>query len=121
MLSAVTTTRRSEIDWLYRGVGRFFPEAWDRFRKTAGIDAAGGVVGRYAEMVESPDPAVRDAAVQAWCAWEDAVLSTETIGPAKLYGDRPDGAKVALVRICARYFSNAAWLTEGALIDRAHT
>lgn len=25
-ISAVTTTRRSEIDWLYRGAGRFFPE-----------------------------------------------------------------------------------------------
>jgi proline iminopeptidase len=29
MLSAITTTRRSEIDWLYRGVGRFFPEERD--------------------------------------------------------------------------------------------
>ena len=27
LLVAVTSTRRSEIDWLYRGVGRFFPEA----------------------------------------------------------------------------------------------
>jgi len=24
----VTMCRRSEIDWLYRGVGRFFPEEW---------------------------------------------------------------------------------------------
>ena len=23
--------RRSEIDWLYRGVARFFPEEWERF------------------------------------------------------------------------------------------
>ena len=27
VIPAVTTTRRSEVDWLYRGVGRFFPEA----------------------------------------------------------------------------------------------
>ena len=32
MLSAISTTRRSEIDWLYRGAGRFFPEEWERFR-----------------------------------------------------------------------------------------
>jgi proline iminopeptidase len=31
VISAVTTTRRSEIEWLYRGVGRFFPEQWERF------------------------------------------------------------------------------------------
>jgi proline iminopeptidase len=32
VIASVTMTRRSEIDWLYRGVGRFFPEAWERFR-----------------------------------------------------------------------------------------
>ena len=32
MLNAISTTRRSELDWLYRGVGRFFPEEWERFR-----------------------------------------------------------------------------------------
>ena len=25
-------TRRTETDWLYQGAGRFYPEAWDRFR-----------------------------------------------------------------------------------------
>ena len=32
VLVDVTTSRRAEIDWLYRGVGRFFPEQWRRFR-----------------------------------------------------------------------------------------
>jgi proline iminopeptidase len=56
VLSAISTTRRSEIDWLYRGVGRFFPEKWDRFR---------------------------------------------------------------FARLCAHYFSHAAWLEEGAVIRDA--
>ncbi len=38
VLSAISTTRRSELDWLYRGVGRFFPEEWERFRDGAGTD-----------------------------------------------------------------------------------
>lgn len=117
VLSAVTSTRRSEIDWLYRGVGRFFPEAWERFRATAGIEPAADIIARYAAMVEDPDPTVRAAAVAAWCEWEDSVLSGETGGASKPYGDRSDDAKVALVRICARYFSNGAWLPEGGLID----
>ena len=33
VLLGVTMTRRSDIDWLYRGVGRFFPADWDRFRR----------------------------------------------------------------------------------------
>ena len=38
VIPGVTTTRRSEIDWLYRGVGRFFPAEWERFR--AGVPEA---------------------------------------------------------------------------------
>jgi pimeloyl-ACP methyl ester carboxylesterase len=34
-LASITTGRRSELDWLYRGVGRVFPEAWARFRVCA--------------------------------------------------------------------------------------
>lgn len=119
VLSAVTSTRRAEIDWLYRGVGRIFPEAWDRFRSAAGVEIDGDVVGAYAELVESPDPATRELAVTQWCAWEDAVLSGETSGRSQPYGHQPNSAKVALVRICARYFRHGAWLEEGQLINRA--
>ena len=31
ILVSVTTTRRSEIEWLYHGVGRFFPVQWRAF------------------------------------------------------------------------------------------
>ena len=50
----VTMTRRSEIDWLYRGVGRFFPEAWERFR--GGLpeaDRDGDLVAAYARLMEA--------------------------------------------------------------------
>ena len=32
VLGGVTTTRRTEIDWLYRGVAPLFPTQWARFR-----------------------------------------------------------------------------------------
>ncbi|GGZ17512.1 prolyl aminopeptidase [Streptomyces nitrosporeus] len=121
VIPAVTTTRRSETDWLYRGAGRFFPEAWDRFR--AGVPEAEGprdLVAAYARRMESPDPEVRARATADWCAWEDAVLSLETsTGPAP-YTGRPAPARQAFVRICAHYFSHAAWLEEGQLIRDAH-
>ncbi|CAM5547272.1 alpha/beta fold hydrolase [Streptomyces narbonensis] len=50
VLAAVTTTRRSEIAWLYEGAGRFFPEAHERFR--AGAGAAGDPTGAGT----APDP-----------------------------------------------------------------
>ncbi|GAA2479226.1 prolyl aminopeptidase [Streptomyces thermolineatus] len=120
VVSGVTTTRRSEIDWLYRGVGRFFPEEWERF--LAGVPGTlrdGDVVGAYARLTEHPDAAVRDRATADWCAWEDAVLSGETKGASNPFGDRPTADRLALVRICARYFSHGAWLEEGALLRDA--
>ena len=49
VIAAVTTTRRSEIDWLYRGVGRFFPEQWERFLDGApGTPRDGDIVAAYA-------------------------------------------------------------------------
>ncbi|TDB78065.1 prolyl aminopeptidase [Micromonospora sp. KC723] len=117
VIAAVTSTRRSEIDWLYRGVGRFFPQQWERFLAGAGVDRHGDVVGAYARLLADPDPAVRDRAVRDWCAWEDAVVSAE--GGGTPYGDRPSPARTALARICAHYFSHGAWLAEGTLIRDA--
>ncbi|MGK5629535.1 prolyl aminopeptidase [Streptomyces sp. URMC 123] len=120
VIASVTTTRRSEIDWLYRGAGRFFPEQWERFLAGApGTPRDGDIVGAYARLVEHPDAAVREKATEDWCAWEDAVLSGETKGASRPYGGRPEADRLALVRICAHYFSHGAWLEEGALLRNA--
>ena len=113
-------TRRSEIDWLYRGVGRFFPEAWERFR--GGLpeaDRDGDLVAAYARLMEAPDADVRSKAVADWLAWEDAVISQEPHGTPNAYSSRPPAAQIAFVRICAQYFSHGAWLEEGALLREA--
>ncbi|MFD3610352.1 prolyl aminopeptidase [Streptomyces atroolivaceus] len=120
VISAVTTTRRSEIDWLYRGAGQIFPEAWDLFR--AGVPEArgpGDLVAAYARRTESPDPDVRARATADWCAWEDAVLSMEAGAGPSPYSGRPGRDQLAFVRICAHYFSHGAWLEEGQLIRDA--
>src|SRR5205807_7878262 len=93
VISSVTTPRRSEIDWLYRGVGRFFPEEWQRFR--AGVpeaDRDGDLVAAYARLMEHPDPDVRARAVEAWSAWEDAVVSLEPHATPNAHSDRPPAA-----------------------------
>ncbi|MGW1180379.1 prolyl aminopeptidase [Streptomyces drozdowiczii] len=122
VIPAVTTTRRSETDWLYRGAGRFFPEAWDRFRAgvpEAASDATPDVLAAYARRTTDPDPEVRARATAGWCAWEDAVLSQEAYTGPPPYSGRPGRAQRALVRICAHYFSRGAWLEEGQLIRDA--
>ncbi|MEU9980294.1 prolyl aminopeptidase [Streptomyces sp. NPDC050856] len=123
VISAVTTTRRSEIAWLYGGAARFFPEAWERFREGAGPGAGSDLIAAYARLTAHPDPAVRERAAADWCAWEDAVVSMETDGSGGAgtpYGGRPGAARLALARICAHYFAHGAWLEEGALLRDAH-
>lgn len=117
VLLGVTTSRRSEIDWLYRGVGRFFPEEWERFR--AGVPDDDLLAG-YARRMEDPDADVRAKAATEWLAWEDAVISLEPNGRPNAYSDKPPDAQLAFVRICAHYFSHGAWLEEGALLRDAY-
>ncbi len=121
MLSAISTTRRSEIDWLYRGVARFFPEEWERF--AAGAAVAGGdgnLLAAYARLMEDPDPLVRSRAAGSWRTWEDVVLSLEPSAPPAARGDQPDRDVLAFTRICAHYYSHAAWLADDAVIRDAH-
>jgi proline iminopeptidase len=121
VIPSVTTCRRSEIDWLYRGVGRFFPEAWERFR--AGVPDAvrdGDLLAAYTRLMESSNAGVRNKAAADWLAWEDAVISQEPHGTPNAYSDRPPAAQLAFVRICAHYYSHGAWLEEGVLLRDAH-
>jgi proline iminopeptidase len=120
VLLGVTTTRPSETDWLYRGVGRFFPQAWARFREGAPEgERDGDLVSAYARLLESPDPAVRSKAAWDWLAWEDAVISLEENGSPGAYSDRAPDDALAFVRICSHYFSHDAWLEDGELIRNA--
>jgi proline iminopeptidase len=129
LMLAVTASRRLELDWLYRGAGRLFPEAWARFRDFAG--AAGyrlptdaeppieGLLMAYSLMMEDPDPGLRERAAAEWVAWEDAVISMERNGQPGLYSSRVDAARLAFVRICSHYFARDGFLEDGVLIREA--
>ncbi|WP_410658247.1 prolyl aminopeptidase [Amycolatopsis sp. lyj-112] len=116
MISSISLTRPTEIDWLYRGAGRFFPEQWERFR--AGAPSGGDdLVAAYARLLEDPDPLVRAEAARSWCAWEDTVLSLE---PGPTVHNGPVGERdLAFARVVTHYYSNAGWLEPDAVIRDA--
>jgi proline iminopeptidase len=93
VLVAITTSRRSETDWLYRGAARFFPADWARFVAGAGLSAAdlrglgldqpgltdaglagsagspglgAAVLAGYARLMDDQDPKVRSAPRPRW-------------------------------------------------------
>ena len=131
LMVAITSTRWCELDWLYRGAGRLFPEAWTRFRDFAGTagqryrlptDAEPPIEGllmAYSTMMESPDPAIRARAADEWVAWEDAVISLEASGSPGAYSSRTGDTRLAFVRICSHYFARGGFLDDGVLIREA--
>ncbi len=125
VLVSVTLARAADVHWLYHQAGRFFPAEWSRFRAGAGIDPAApddgvDLVARYHHLLNvDPDPAVRARAAQDWCDWEDAVVSLEQgWTPNPKYRD--PAYRMAFARLCAHYFSHAAWLDDGELLRGAH-
>lgn len=123
VVCGVTTTRPAEIEWLYGGLRRYFPQQWERFRAAAPEDARDGdlydLLRGYSRLMSDPDPAVREQAATDWCTWEDTVVSLEPNGVPDAYSGRPRQAALAFVRICAHYFSNKAFLDEDVLLREA--
>ena len=117
VLVSVTMTRPSDVHWLYHEAGRFLPEQWTRFREGGGN--AEDLVAAYDRLLNGHgDPAVRVKAAQDWCDWEDALVSLEDDwSPNPRYSD-PD-FRMLFARLCAHYFSHAAWLEEGELLRNA--
>ena len=121
VLIGVTMTRRQEVDWLYRGIRSVRPLEWERFR--AGVPEEyrdGNLVEAYRQLMEHPDPAVRERAAADWCAWEDAAIAHETAGKPGQYSEKIDSGRLAFVRICTHYFAHTAWLEDGQLLRDAH-
>ncbi|WP_205624729.1 prolyl aminopeptidase [Vulgatibacter incomptus] len=116
VLLSVTLARPSDVHWLYHEAGRFFPAEWARFREGAPEGDRHDLVAAYDRLLnEQPDPEVRAKAAADWCAWEDAVLSLEEgWKPWDRFSD--PAFRMTFARLCAHYFSNAAWLGEDELL-----
>ena len=120
ILWGVTTGRRVECDWLFRGgVAVLFPQQWERLG--AGVPAAerdGDVVEAYSRMLHDPDPEVRRRAALEWCMWESATPEwPPKAGLAERYAD-PDFA-LAFARLVTHYVCHDLFLEDGILLRNA--
>jgi proline iminopeptidase len=116
LFSVVTTTPR-EVDWVTRQAGRFFPDAWARFRDGAPPeDRDGPLVDAYARLLADPDAAVRERAARDWCDWEEAHVAIRPgAGPDPRYAD--PHFRMAFARLVTHYWRHAGFLEEGALLE----
>ena len=112
VLFSVVTTSRREVQWATRGVGTYFPEAWERFRD--GVppgDREGDLVAVYHRLLQDADATVRENAARNWCDWENAQLPSARYNDARF--------RMAFARLVTHYWHHAAFLEDGALIRDA--
>lgn len=121
VLALVTTTSRHEVEWITRDVGRLFPREWDRFSAAVPTTLRHlPLVDAYATLLFDADPAVREQAARAWCAWEDAHVSLTP-------GHRPNprfddpAFRLGFARLVTHYWRHAAFLEEDQLLCDAST
>jgi proline iminopeptidase len=119
VLGMVVTGTRREVEWITRDMGRFVPEAWDRFRD--GVpepDRDGDLADAYARLLEGGDARVREQAAIDWCAWEDthvAVLDGKPAPP--LFEDARE--RLAFARLVTHYWRHGCFLDDGQLLRDA--
>ena len=121
ILWGITTGRRTEADWLFRGgVAPLFPAQWEALRE--GLPAAdrdGDIVEAYSRLLHDPDPEVRRRAAISWCLWESATPEwPPTDGLDERYQD-PRFA-LAFARLVTHYVSHDLFLEDGILLGQAH-
>jgi proline iminopeptidase len=119
VLAGIATTTAWEIDWITRGVGAFFPDAWVHFRDgVPAVERSGSLVEAYHRLLMHPDPAIHAKAARDWCDWEIAIVASH---PDEKPNPRYDNAtfRLGFARLVTHYWRHHAWLEDGILVREA--
>jgi len=120
ILFGVTTGRRKEFDWWFRGgAAVLLPAQWERLRAAVpAADRDGDIVEAYHRLLHDPDPEQRQRAAVEWCTWESAGLAWPPVP--RLSPRFADSAfAVAFARLVTHYVRHNAWLEDRILLRGA--
>jgi proline iminopeptidase len=119
VLASVVTTTHREIQWVTRDVGRYFPQAWERFRDgVPESERDGDLAAAYDRLLRDRDAGIREQAAREWCLWEDAHVAVHPDSkPSARYQDAK--FRLAFARLVTHYWRYAAWLDDGILLRDA--
>lgn len=120
ILFGVTTGRREEFDWWFRGgAAILFPTHWQHLRNALpAADREGDIVEAYSRRLNDRDPEVRRQAATAWCRWESATLAWPPSHDLSPRFRDPDFA-LAFARIVTHYVQHNGFLEDRILLRGA--
>ena len=116
VLTGVATGSDAEVALLTRGLGKIFPEAFERFvgELPAG-ERDGNLAAAYNRLIESPDPEVRERAARAWTDWETAIVPAPPRSVAR-YEDPV--FRMGFARTVTHYWGNGHFMDEDGAVLR---
>jgi proline iminopeptidase len=111
VLTGVATAASREVALLTRGLGKIFPEAFERFLELVPEDERdGNLAAAYNRLIESPDPSLRARAARAWTDWETAFAPAP---PRSIPRYEDPVFRLSFARTVTHYFGNDHFLGEG--------
>ena len=120
VLFGVTTGRRVEFDWTFRGgVAVLFPEQWERlFTVLPESERDGDIVEAYCRLLRDPDPAAQQRAADEWCLWESATPAwPPKDGLAPRFAD--PAYRLTFARLVTHYVRHNGWIGDDRLLRGA--
>ncbi|WP_405611981.1 prolyl aminopeptidase [Streptomyces sp. NBC_00076] len=111
VLTGIATAANAEVALLTQGLGKIFPEPFERFvgELPAG-ERDGNLAAAYNRLIESPDAAVRERAARAWTDWETAIVPAP---PRSVPRYEDPVFRMAFARTVTHYFGNDHFLGDG--------
>lgn len=111
VLTGVATGSDAEVALLTRGLGRIFPEDFDRF--LGGLpehERDGNLAAAYSRLMASPDPETRERAARAWTDWETATVPAP---PRSVERFEDPVFRMGFARTVTHYWGNGHFLGDG--------
>ena len=121
VLAGVATTAARDLRWLYGDIGNIYPELYAGFAgHVPEVDSAPehtpARIAAYSTRLR--DPALAQAAADAWCRWETGIFGGDIHVPGSRYAD--PGFRRAFARIVTHYFAQGAWLARDQILRDMH-
>ena len=116
VLRGIFLGTQAEIDWFLYDMGKFFPEAWDRFINAIPEAERGDLLKAYSKRLMSESPSLYITAAEQWSAYENSCATLQS-------GLRGGGGRIAisLARTEAHYFTHKCFLEDGYILDNIGT